>query len=34
MINLTAVVEAIGEYYVLTDDQKERLDEELIPLRN
>jgi hypothetical protein len=29
VINLTAFVEAIGEHYVLTDDQKERLEEEL-----
>ena len=29
MINLTAFVEAIGEHYVLTDIQKERLEEEL-----
>jgi hypothetical protein len=29
VINLTAFVEAIGEHYVLTDHQKERLEEEL-----
>ena len=29
VINLTAFVEGIGEHYVLTDDQKERLEEEL-----
>lgn len=29
VINLTGFVESIGEHYVLTDDQKERLEAEL-----
>lgn len=29
VINLTAFVEGIGEHYVLTDEQKEHLEEEL-----
>ena len=29
VINLTSLVESIGEHYVLTDEQKEHLEEEL-----